>query len=90
MPKLIGAPFSLTNIQQEREVTRITFDISYPTPGVPAITATANGVNRFRDAAGASVVPDQSWQTIGTYADAQITGAVRVGILAALSFLDTQ
>lgn len=90
MPKLLGAPYSLTNIQQQREVSDINFRVSFTNAGAPVISATAYGIIRNRDGSGAIILSDPTPQVIGSYTDAQITGSVRTGVLNAIAFLDTQ
>lgn len=90
MPKNIGTPITITGGQPEREVVRITLDVTYTTGLVPVLTATGHGQIRVRDAGGNIVFNDSTFVPIGTYQDAQITGAVRTGFLNAINFLDTQ
>lgn len=90
MPKNVGSPITITGAQPEREVVRVTLDVTY-TPGlVPVLTATGHGQIRVRDGAGNIVFNDPTFVPIGIYQDAQITGAIRTGFLNAIAFLDTQ
>lgn len=90
MPKNVGSPITITGGQPQREVARITVDVTYDTAGVPHLTATGHGVIRVRDAGGSIVFDEPQLILIGSYVDSQITGTVRTGFLNAIAFLDTQ
>lgn len=90
MPKATGAPIVNYSGQPQREVARITVDVTLDAAGVYHLTAAGHGQVRARDGAGNIVLSDPGLVLIGTYTDVQIGGAVRTGFLAAISFLDTQ
>lgn len=88
MPKITGSPVTISNGQQQREVSHFNVTVSYDTAGVATFTFNAFSRNRLRAADGSVLYESDQTQFL-TLPDASLPANVKTALIAVVNKLDT-